>query len=156
MAHAIAICSSIEAEKIQIKTRQFNPSPPIMDATTRQMRWNFQLGINSSAWIVHEYSSKASVVFETSMVANEDKITGGCIDGWSRRPLGKPNVEKGSGTHSAEFLVVKGGCYAHIQTPERAHLNSPAMTSKIAAVPQRLNKPDAAPSLEAAGTTGTE
>ena len=127
-----------------------------MNANSREMRWGFQLGINSIAWIVQEYASKDAVFFETSMVANEDRISGGCIDGWSRKPLGKPHVEKGSGAHSAEFLLVKGGCYAHIQTPERAHLTSPAIATRIAEVPQVARVKVAALATDARGSAGND
>ncbi|WP_322086051.1 hypothetical protein [Burkholderia sp. BCC1999] len=141
MAHAIAICSSIEAEKIELKTRKFNASPPTIDPGSKQMRWGFQLGMNSSAWIDQPYSSPMNdVVFTTSMVAQGDLLTGGCIDGWSRKPLGKPHVSKGSASHSATFVSIKGGCYAHIQTPAREHLDSPAMAGKIKEVAQEARE----------------
>lgn len=138
MAHGIAICSSIEAEKIELRTRKFNSSPPVMVAGSKEMRWGFQLGMNSFAQIEEAYASpKTSVVFVSSMVDVADKLTGGCIDGWSRKPLGRPHVSKGSGSHSATFVSIKGGCYAHIQTPAREHLDNPAMAAKIREIPQK-------------------
>jgi hypothetical protein len=154
MAHAIAICSSIEAEKIELKTRKFNSSPPVIDAGSKEMRWGFQLGMNSSAWIEEPYASpEKSVAFLSSMVATADKLTGGCIDGWSRKPLGKPHVSKGSGTHSATFLSIRGGCYAHIQTPAREHLENPAMDAKVREIPQKRREPVAALAYDVRGSS---
>lgn len=148
MAHAIAICSSIEAEKIELKTRKFNSSPPVMDAQSKEMRWGFQLGMNSSAWIGQAYDApETSVVFDSSMVEDDDKLTGGCIDGWSKKPLGKPHVQKGSGSHSATFVSIKGGCYAHIQAPAREHLDNPDMAAKVREIPQKRRETVEAPAV---------
>lgn len=146
MAPAIAICSSIEAEKIGIQTRQFYTSPPqlIKKSGAREMRFPFSLGINSSAWIEREYASGDGVVFETSKLAEGEGIQGGSIDGWARAPLGKPTVKKGSASHSASFLTIEGGCYAHIQSAERAHLNSADMAAKIAPIEQKEKKRESA------------
>lgn len=138
MAHAIAICCSIEAEKIEIKTRKFT-MVPVMDPETSEMRWQFQLGMNSSAWIHQEYESPATqVAFKQSMTKKGDLLTGGCIDGWARKPP-KKHLGPGSGTHSATFASIKGGCYAHIQTPAREHLDNPDMAEKIREIKQEPN-----------------
>ena len=138
MTRAIAICSSIEAEKIELKTRKFDSSPPIIEKATRKMIYKFQLGINSSAAISQPYASpETSVKYETSMTASGDEPTVGCIDGWTYSPP-KAAVGKGSGAHSATFVAIKGGCYAHIQTPAREHLNDPDMDAKTAPVKQML------------------
>ncbi|WP_155291415.1 hypothetical protein [Burkholderia multivorans] len=149
MTLAIAICSSIEAEQIALKTRQFFPGPPSINKSTGEKRWHFSLGINSSAWITKAYSTMDEVVYSTSMLALGDKVQGGGIDGWTRKPLGRDRVKKGSGTHSATFLTVSGGCYAHIESPERAHLNSPEISKKVAPIEQIERAPAAA-----TGTTG--
>lgn len=139
MAIAIAICSSIEGEKIAFKTRQYFPVPPSI--VNGEKRWNFSLGINSSAWIVQAYAQpEEESTYSTSLLAVGDTVQGGGIDGWTRKLLGKPKKDKGSGAHSAYFLTVHGGCYAHIETPERAHLNSPEIAKKVAPIEQKMRE----------------
>jgi hypothetical protein len=135
MAIAIAICSAIEGEQIALKTRQFFPGRPAMVKGVK--RWNFSLGINSSAWIVKSYAKPDEATYATSMLAVDDKVQGGGIDGWTRKPLGTPKKIKGSGAHSAYALTVYGGCYAHIESAERAHLNSPEIAKKVAPIEQK-------------------
>ncbi|MEX3952007.1 hypothetical protein AB4Y40_30160 [Paraburkholderia sp. EG287B] len=138
MAHAIAICCSIEAEKIEIKTRKFN-MVPVMDPDTGVMRYQFQLGMNSSAWIHQEYESPATqITIKQSMTKKGDLLTGGCIDGWAWKAP-KKQVGPGSASHSATFASIRGGCYAHIQTPAREHLDNPDMAEKIRAIAQEPN-----------------
>lgn len=125
MARAVSICSSVEGEKLDLKTRQFHASPPTKDPGTGKIRYGFRLGVRSSVVVTEAYAEpKASKAVDTSMTAIGDEILGTSIDGWSKKPLGKPNVSRGSASHSASFISIRGGCYAHIEIAPREILEN--------------------------------
>lgn len=132
MARGAVMGASIEGEKIDVQTRQWDAGRPMLDPKTNKRRYGFRLGIRSSAVISEAYGDPAnSVSSESSMVQEGDEIMGATIRGWSKKPLGKPNVEKGSGSHSASFLTVKGGCFARVDTPAREILENARLDAPV-------------------------
>ncbi|WP_156432107.1 hypothetical protein [Burkholderia latens] len=124
--------ASIEGEKIDVQTRQWDAGRPMLDPKTNKKRYAFRLGIRSSAVISEAYADPAnSVSVATSMISEGDEIMGTTIRGWSKKPLGKPNVEKGSGSHSASFLTVKGGCFARVEIPAREILENASLETPV-------------------------
>ncbi|WP_175907339.1 hypothetical protein [Burkholderia sp. BCC1640] len=135
MTQAIAICSSIEGEKIKFETRQFNISPPVKEGG--RLRFGFKLGIRSTAWITESYANPAqSVVYVQSMTAVDDEVMGTSLDGWATKPLKEPALVKGSGRHSASALTITGGAYVHIQAAAREHLENADLSEKMKPVEQ--------------------
>lgn len=138
MVRATAQGAAVEGEKIQIQTRQFGTYPP-KKHPQRGIIYSFRLGIRSSAEITEAYlDPKATVAFSTSLTSLGDVIMGTSIGGWSRKPLGEPNIAKGSGTHSASHLQISGGCYAHVQIPPRDHLDSAEIAAKNPPIVQQV------------------
>lgn len=125
MGHSSAIGSSIEGEKVELKTRQFFPYPPKKNLITNQRHYPFKLGIDGEAKISEAYLVPREIChYKTSMVCVDDRITGTSIDGWALKALGKPNISKGSSSHSASFLAISGGCCAMVLISSREHLQS--------------------------------
>lgn len=137
MVRATARGAAIEGEKIKVQTRKFDAYPPKRHPH-KGLMWQFGLGIRSSAEITEAYTEPNSkVVFTTSLTALGDEILGTCIDGWSRKPLGEPNISKGSASHSASHLHIYGGCYACVEIPPREHLDSAEISAKNPPIEQK-------------------
>ncbi|HGL6721636.1 hypothetical protein NTJ56_05680 [Burkholderia contaminans] len=135
MTQAIAICSSIEGEKIKFETRQFNVSMPVKEGG--RLRFGFKLGIRSNAWITESYADSArQVVYLTSMTEVDDEVMGTSLDGWATKPLKEPALIKGSGRHSASALTITGGAYVHIQAAAREHLDNANLADRMKPVEQ--------------------
>lgn len=130
MSESSAIGASVEGEKIELVTRKFEPYPPKIDSSSKR-RYQFKLGMRGSAEISEAYSSpKLVCVYETSMFAVADKINGAVVSGWAFKPLGRPNVQKGSATHKATFLSISGGCGAMVDSSPREQLQNPEFQSR--------------------------
>jgi hypothetical protein len=143
MASSTTIGSSIEGEKVGIQTRQFYPYPPKKDIKTKALQFGFKLGIRGDAEIIEGYANPLQVCsLETSMFCTGDKIAGQSIYGWAKKSLGKPNVSRGSGTHSASFLSISGGCFATVEISPREHLQSEDIQKRhpqVIQVPRKIS-----------------
>lgn len=109
------ICTSIEGEKVGLQCRKFNALIPRKDSTMNQQVFPFKMGISSIAFIKEELNPKKSKYRKKSMLDVDATLLGESIDGFSIRPLGAPNIERGSGTHKASILNTKSFTYAHIE-----------------------------------------
>lgn len=139
MAESSAIGASVEGEKISLQTRKFEPYPPKTDAKLKTLTFRFKLGINGRAEVSEAYlSPTTSCYWATSMTNVGDSINGTVISGWSSKPLGKPNISKGSGTHSASFVDIKGGCGAEVEQSPREQMESVEFQRRNPPVIQRL------------------
>lgn len=115
MTTATAVCSSIEGEKIALKTRKFTPQLPRRDATMGHV-FCFKLGINSEAHVTEAYApGKPLHRPKASFLTVGDALWAMTIDGFAKKPIGPPEVKKGSGAHKASFISLRGGAYAHIE-----------------------------------------
>lgn len=125
MAHSVVTGAAIEGEKLKLQTRKFDSYPPKRVAETKQVRYTFKMGMHSDAEIAEAYPNPQAVcIYRTSMVCVGDKISGQTISGWALKPLGPPNISKGSGTHSASHLSISGGCYSWIAISPREILEN--------------------------------
>lgn len=124
MAAAVAEGSSVEGEKLNLKTRQFHVQLPKKDPVSGARRFCFKLGINSEAEVSEALADTTRSIYTNSLLAVGDSIHGETVTGWACKPLGPPYVSKGSGTHSAKYLSISGGCCAVVVIPPREILQS--------------------------------
>lgn len=139
MAESSAIGASVEGEKISLQTRKFEPYPPKVDSKLKTLKFRFKLGMNGRAEVTEAYlSPHTSCHWSTSMTNVGDRINGTVISGWSSKPLGKPNISKGSGTHSASYVDIKGGCAAEVEQSPREQMESVDFQRRNPQVIQKL------------------
>ncbi|MDO8048497.1 hypothetical protein O3301_08460 [Janthinobacterium sp. SUN211] len=125
MAESASIGSSVEGEKLELQTRKFYPYPMRRCPRTNKWQHPFSLAIFGSAEIHQAYNAPQNEAYlQTSMVAAGDSIHGSAVSGWASKTLKEPNIVKATGTHSANSLLVKGGCFAQVDAPPREHSDS--------------------------------
>lgn len=131
MAEATGIGASVEGEKVDLHTRQFFHYPPKRRPGTKTSLYLFKLGIRGTATITEAYATAAEACeYSSSMLCVGDSIAGQSITGWAKKPLGKPNVTMGSGTHNESQLSISGGCFASVEISPREHLQSPEIQKR--------------------------
>lgn len=128
---ATSVCSSLEAEKILIRARKFQVQPPRRDPKIGKMVFPFKVSIFGVALIEEAYESDVVLYRECSHRAIGDELRGEALDGFAKKPFGRERVAKGSGTHKATFVDMRGGVYAHVEIAPRHLLeaNSPEAVS---------------------------
>jgi hypothetical protein len=131
MARKGNVGDSIEGRKVSVQTRQFHPFPPKKNAETGERRYGFKLGIRSTAEIAEENDAADIPVSSKSMKSLGDSVFGESISGWARKPLGDPNVSKGSASHSAGFLLISGGCFAQVVVGPREIMENSAYQESL-------------------------
>ena len=139
MAESSAIGASVEGEKISLQTRKFEPYPPKIDSKLKTLKFRFKLGMNGRAEVTEAYLNPLTTChWSTSMTNVGDRINGTVISGWSSKPLGKPNISKGSGTHSANYVDIKGGCAAEVEQSPREQMENIDFQKRNPQVIQKL------------------
>jgi len=140
MAKKSNICASIEGKRISFNTRQFYPQTPYLHELLGVKVFPFKLGINGYAQIDSALEDTSKAVFETSLVKVGDCVQGGSVDGWATKPIGKVEVINLTATHKAQASNLRGHAYAHVESPQRDHLQSEDIMARHPELPQIVNK----------------
>ncbi|MDP3111586.1 MAG: hypothetical protein Q8M71_05750 [Thermodesulfovibrionales bacterium] len=112
--------SSIEGAVVSLKARKINLQLPRRNTYTKlkvSVIYPYKLDRNSEAVILKELKPKKFIIRHNSMLSVGDKIKGDMISGLSTViiKLGKAKIKRGSGTHKASFLSVKGFIFAKLE-----------------------------------------
>lgn len=125
-----SVCSSIEAEKIELQCRKFSPQRPRKDSRLSKTVYPFKLSIYGIARVLESYPEGRELYRSVSLKEGGDEINGEALDGFSFRPLGRPEVRNATHTHKASFIQCVGGVYVHVEIGNREQLaeSDPAPT----------------------------
>lgn len=116
------VCTSIEAEKMEIQCRRFTARTPKKDAKLGKTVYPFKLSIHGFARVTEAYAKDAILYRDESHTGSDDELHGTTVDGFAVKPLGKQRVEHATGTHKATYVQCRGGVYAHVEIGVREHL----------------------------------
>lgn len=117
------ICSSVEADALQLQCRKFYPQQPRKDPNLGRIVYPFKVSIHGRAWVSKPYEDDVPNLREQSMRNLGDEVHGETLDGFAQKPIGRPKVDHATSTHKATFVTIRGG-YAHVEIGVRDHLNN--------------------------------
>lgn len=127
----VAMGAAIEGEKFDLQSRKLDIGLPTQHPVTKKMVHRFRLGIDSSACVAEAYADpSASLVFENSAAEVGSVLEAPVISGWSCKPMKEPNIQRGSASHSAAVLSIKGGCFAQIEQIYRHYADDPTFADR--------------------------
>lgn len=120
------VCSSVEAEVLELQCRKFFLQQPKINATLGKVVYPFKVSIHGSARVLEPYEDSAVYHRPKSMRKLGDEVHGETLDGFAQKPVGKPRIDHGTSSHKASFVKIRRG-YAHVEIGVRDHLNSIAL-----------------------------
>lgn len=117
------ICTSVEAEVLELQCRKFFPQQPRKDPTLGKIVYPFKVSIHGCARVSKSYEDDVPSLRPQSMRDFGDEVHGETLDGFAQKPIGKPRIDHGTSSHKASFVTIRRG-YAHVEISVRDHLNS--------------------------------
>ena len=148
-AKFVAMGAAIEGEKFGLQSRKLDIGLPMEHPRTKKLVHRFRLGIDSSASVSEAYENPAErIAYENSQVAEGSALEAPVIAGWSCKPMKEPHITKGSGSHSAATLSIKGGCFAQIDQIYRHYADDPTFESRNPPVVLKLLEVKSDPTSE--------
>lgn len=110
----VGIGASVEGFSIQIQCRKYINLPPMKDRVLGRMIYPFKLNIFGRVEIIKELEPGCEPISKESLLAIGDEILGETVYGHCERALPKPEVKKGTSSHSASFTKSRGHSYARV------------------------------------------
>lgn len=116
---------------MELQCRKFSPQPPRKDPKLGLI-YPFKLSIHGFARITKPYQLANQAKHDKSLLALGDEVHGEAVDGFSKKPVGRPRVEHATHTHKATFVDLRGGAYAHVEIGVRDQLADARRSSDVA------------------------
>lgn len=111
---SVVIGASVEGHSIQLQCRKYINLLPMKDKKLGRMIYPFKLNIFGRVEIKKKLEDGCTPISSKSMLDVGDEILGETLYGHCEKALPKPEIKKGTSSHSASFIKSRGHSFARV------------------------------------------